>query len=225
MRLLTALAAISVAATSIPASAADGRFDAVTIFGGASNFEIDPANPAAPVVDSDGSAFGGQLRKTLRGPLFAEASYQFADIDPYQSGNFIVDQELTRYAVGVGAHSPEDARLIGFWRMDYAGIEFGVSEPNGDSDNEDGFAMNAGLILAVVPGLDLNASGGYLGLDELSGFDLNAGVEINVVPEVTLGGNLRLTILEDDAGNRITDFTPTLRASYRFGGKPLFSSR
>lgn len=207
------------------AAAADGRFDAVTIYGGVSNMEIEPANPNNTAVDSDGSVFGINARKSLIGPLFVESSYQFADYDRYNSGNFVVDQELTRYAVGVGAHSDEDARWIGYWRMDYTGLEFAVTEPDGDDDTEDGFAFNAGVILSAASWCDLNVGAAFLGLDELNGADLSAGVEFNVVPEVTLGGSLRFTALEDDAGNEIRLFTPVLRASYRFGGQPLFGRR
>ena len=220
---LSLAAAVLLAATQ-SAVAADGRFDAVTIFGGVSNIEIEPSAANDPQTDTDGPAFGASLRKSLFGPVFVEGSYQYADIDPYRIGNFILDQEITRYAVGVGAHSDEDARWIGFWRMDFAGIDFSVTE-SGQGDTEDGFALNAGVIVAATPWLDFNASGGFLGLDELSGFDVSGGVEINVVPEVTLGGSLRYSILEDDAGNEFRDFTPLLRASYRFGGKPLFASQ
>lgn len=207
------------------ASAADNRFDAVSIHGGFSNMMIEPSNAAGSDVDVDGGALGMSLRKSLRGPLFAELDVSVADYDSYRSGNFVIDQELTRYAFGIGAHSDEDARWIGFWRMDYTGIEFAVTEPDGRSDNEDGFAFNAGVILSATPWLDLSLTGGHLGLDELNGGDIEAGIEFNVVPEITLGGTLRYTVVEDDDGNQLQLFTPLLSASYRFGGKPLFGGR
>ena len=203
------------------ALAADGRFDAVSVHVGVSNIDIEPGDPASPDIETDGTAFGGSLRKSLYGPLFVEGSYQYADLDLFRIGNFILEQEVTRFAVGVGAHSSESARWIGFWRMDFAGIDFSVTE-TGRSDTEDGFAVNAGVIFAATPWLDLTAGGGYLGFDELNGIDVNAGIEINVVPEVTLSGQVRYTHVEDDFDNEFRDLTPSLRATFRFGGPPLF---
>lgn len=220
---LSLAAGLALAAPS--ASAADKRFDAVSIYGGVSSIDIDPSDSANPEIDTDGGAVGVGIRKTLRGPLFFEGRYQFSDLDSFRSGNFLIDQEITRYAVGIGAHSDDDARWIGFWRMDYTGIEFAVTEPNGSSDNEDGFAFNAGVILSATRWMDLSLTGGYLGLDELNGGDFEAGVEFNVVPEITLGGTLRYAIVEDDDGNQLEIVTPLLRVSYRFGGRPLFSGR
>lgn len=220
---LSLAAGLALAAHS--ASAADNRFDAVSIYGGVSSIDIEASDSSFPDIDTDGSAVGVGIRKSLRGPLFFEARYQFSDLDSFRSGNFFVDQELTRYAVGFGAHSDEDARWIGFWRMDYTGIEFAVTAPDGSSDNEDGFALNAGVILAATRWMDLSFTGGFLGLDELNGADFETSVEFNVVPEVTLGGTLRYTIVEDDDGNQLEIVTPLLRVSYRFGGRPLFGGR
>lgn len=218
-RHLICAAAVVAAAASLPATAADQRFDAVSIFGGVQNFEIDPAQSNG-VIDTDGPAFGGRLRKTLWGPFFLEGEYQFADLDAYQIGNFIIDQETNRFHVGIGGHSPEDARWIGFWRFDFAGINYSVTE-TGDGDTEDGFAMRAGLILAAASWCDLTAVGSMLSLDEMAGGEFEVGVSFNVVPEITLDAGLRYTLLEDDDGDHFEFATPRIGASFRFGGAPL----
>ena len=218
-RHLICAAAVVAAAASLPATAADQRFDAVSIFGGAQDFNIDSSR-AGQSADTSGPAAGGRLRKSVWGPFFIEGEYQFSDLDAYRTGNFIIDQEINRFHVGVGGHSPEDARWIGFWRLDFAGINFSVTE-SGDGDTEDGFAMRAGVILAAASWCDLSVTGSMLSLDEMAGGEVEAGVSFNVVPEITLDAGVRYTLLENDDSDEFEFVTPRIGATFRFGGPPL----
>lgn len=140
--------------------------------------------------DDDGDGFGLSGTFRVGDQAFIDAEYQSAETDDF-------DIEIDQIRLGLGFHSMESTAGLTFYGQgEYLQFE-------ADGDDEDGFGLHGGLLLAATEQLRFKGQLGYLTLDDVDGMEFTVGAAFDITQQFGLFADYRLSSLEDDNNNEL----------------------
>lgn len=141
-------------------------------------------------VDDDGDGFGISGSFRVGEQAFIDAEYQSTETDDFEI-------EIDQLRLGLGFHSMESTAGLTF----YGQGEYLQFDANGD--DEDGFGLHGGILIAATEQLRFKGELGYLTLDDVDGLEYTLGASFDITPNIGLFADYRLTGLEDDNNNEL----------------------
>ena len=148
--------------------------------------------------EDDGSGFGLSGAFRVGDQAVIDAEYQSAETDDF-------DIEIDQLRLGLGLHSVESTSGMTFYgQVEY--LQFELAAPGVGSDDEDGFGLHGGVLIAATEQLRFKGELGYLTLDDVDGLEYTFGATFDITPQFGLFADYRLSALEDD-DNDETDLT------------------
>ncbi|WP_348675146.1 outer membrane beta-barrel protein [uncultured Abyssibacter sp.] len=169
------------------AGQASDPFQHVDVYFLASDLEISTPGGSG---DDDGDGFGISGAFRVADQAFLTGEFQSAETDDF-------DIEIDQLRFGGGFHTMESTNGMTFYGQgEYLQVEI-------DGDDEDGFGLHGGLILAASEQLRFNGQLGYLSLDDVDGLEYLLSVAFDITPNFGLFADYRVSTLEDDNDNEL----------------------
>ena len=140
--------------------------------------------------DDDGDGFGISGSFRVADQAFLIGEFQSAETDDF-------DIEIDQLRAGGGFHTVASANGLSFYGQgEYLQVEV-------DGEDEDGFGLHGGLVLAASEQLRFTGQLGYLSLDDVDGLEYLVSAAFDITPNFGLFADYRVSALEDDDASEL----------------------